>query len=88
MLEAVSLKASTRSLSGGRERGTAARGEIEDMRRVMRGDACNSARTTAVAITPAAMREPASGETREAARVAAFGASSLLLSLTERRVGK
>ena len=85
MLEAVSLKASTRSLSGGRERGTAARGEIEDMRRVMRGDACNSTRTTAVVITTAG--EPVGGETREAARVAAFGASSLLLSLTREGVG-
>ena len=55
------------------------------MRLKVRGVACDSTRSTAVAITTAAMREPVGGETREAARVAAFGASSLLLSLTERR---
>jgi hypothetical protein len=61
------------------------------MRMVMGGDVCHGTRTTAVAITTAeatrSVREPAGGETREAARVAAFGASSLLLSVTERGVG-
>ena len=60
------------------------------MRTAMGGHACHGARTTAEAITTeAATRpagEPAGSETREAAQVAAFGASSLLLSLSERGV--